>query len=340
MPDRSISQYDPERLEALEADLGPRLRQAAAEPPRPAFVTQLRLELAALAAAEPRRRLAVPRLLHHPGWTALAAMLVVGLVSSAVLVASRPQPVSADIVDQLQAEAIGTEAASDAGRCAPGPDAARTGGMVAYEMPSGPGKPPPPAAPPSGPTTMAGNPNDLSDRLAQALGISGDRVRAAMLATIQAAMPAPPPDPMAAIAAQLGVPAQQVCAAFFDGSAAGGSMAVSGQTSVGVKGGGEGNHPSVIIGVNGLMIDLDTATAEQLRGPAERLGVTPERLQAAVRAAVASLPAPPPPPSSDEIIRRFASNLGLSEDTVRAAIAKVEGTGRFYFAVPLPSFGH
>jgi predicted PhzF superfamily epimerase YddE/YHI9 len=189
--------------------------------------------------------------------------------------------------------------------------------------------------------TINGNPNDLSDRLAQALGISGDRVRAAMLATIQADMPSPPPDPMAAIAAQLGLPTEQVCAAFFDGAPTGGSVAVSEHRTIGVTRGSETTgHPSVMIGVNGTTVDLGSATADQLRGPAQRLGVTPERLQAAVRAAVAALPAPPSPPSSDEIIRRFASNLGLSEDTVRAAIAKVEGTGRFYFAVPLPSFGH
>jgi hypothetical protein len=44
--------------------------------------------------------------------------------------------------------------------------------------------------------------------------------------------------------------------------------------------------------------------------------------------------------SPDEIIRRLAQHLGMSEDKVRAAITQVEGNGSaFYFAVPLPKFG-
>jgi hypothetical protein len=65
--------------------------------------------------------------------------------------------------------------------------------------------------------------------------------------------------------------------------------------------------------------------------------VTPERLAAAIHATLSKpMPTPPAPPSEDAIIGRFAQNLGIGEDKVRAAITQVEGPNRFYFAVPLP----
>jgi transcription initiation factor TFIIIB Brf1 subunit/transcription initiation factor TFIIB len=43
---------------------------------------------------------------------------------------------------------------------------------------------------------------------------------------------------------------------------------------------------------------------------------------------------PARPPNPDELINRFAQNLGVSPDKVRAAITQVEGPNRLYFVVP------
>jgi hypothetical protein len=67
---------------------------------------------------------------------------------------------------------------------------------------------------PSGPVTTL-NPTDVSDRLAKALGVSGERLREAMIATMRTETPGSlPPDPLASIAQQLGVSRKQVCVAF------------------------------------------------------------------------------------------------------------------------------
>lgn len=76
-----------------------------------------------------------------------------------------------------------------------------------------------------------------------------------------------------------------------------------------------------------------------ISAPAQKLGVSPERLLAAVKAA-----APPPlalevPPSPDELVNRFAQNLGMSPEKVRAAIRQVEEPNRFYFVLPLRGSG-
>jgi hypothetical protein len=175
----------------------------------------------------------------------------------------------------------------------------------------------------------------LSDRLAEALGVSGDRFRQAMLQAIGADLPAgPPPDPIAGIAQQLGVSQQQVCAAFFTGQEAGQTFSVSDSTRADRDGGNV-----QIVNLGGTQIDVGHVDATQLSAPAQRLGVSPDRLAAALRAALPSLPPPSTPPSKDQIVSRLARNLDISEDRVRAAITHVEGPNQFYFVVPFPAFG-
>src|SRR5262249_60118344 len=118
---------------------------------------------------------------------------------------NRPQPVSAaDVLDQLQAEAVGAMVDAD-GPC-PGLRAPHAAGGTLVIESGGPG---------AGPVT-ASNTNNLSERLAGALGVSGDRVRQATLATVHADLASMPPEPMASIAQQLGKTPEEGCAAFFE----------------------------------------------------------------------------------------------------------------------------
>jgi len=322
-----------ERLAGLEEDLGPTLRKVWGDARmRSEFAAGLGRQLASHDSVGPRPRLTV---LRGRVWSAAAAVLVGGVVLGFALFANRPQPVSAaDVVGQLQNEAFGMSVGGTAGCLGGKPQV--TGGAVVAVSSAGTG------APAAGPVAV-GNPNDLSERLAQALGVSGDKVRQAMLATVQAELPGtPPPDPMASIATQLGMPRDQVCAAFFDQASSQSVVVTRSVTGSGeVKSSGSG--PVVKIAVPGETgaIDLTTVAAEQLSGPAQRLGISPDRLLAAVRAAIPALEAAPTPPlpNPDAIISRFAQNLGMSESKVRAAITQVEGNQGFYFAVPLPGLG-
>jgi hypothetical protein len=257
------------------------------------------------------------------------------MISIAVF-AYRPQPASAsEVLDKLQAEAISGMVSAPAPGCGAPPDrgAQSAGGVIAFQ--TGPANGPTGPSAPTGPTTLT-NPNELSDKLATVLGVSGDRVRAAMLATVRADLPASlPPDPMDAIASQLGVSREAVCAAFLDGQGA--------ITGFRVSNGGPGESGPASLHTDANMINLNAVTADQLKDQARKLGVSPDRLAAAVKAAVAPLlaqPEPPKLPSPDEIIHQFAVNLGLPEDRVRAAIQRVEGSNGFYFAVPLPALSH
>jgi hypothetical protein len=256
-------------------------------------------------------------------------VLVGGVALSAALFAARAQPVSAaDVLGQLQAEALSVTVAG-AGPCgAPaGASGLHVSGEIVLDQREAS----------AGPTTIA-SPTELSDRLAQALGVSGDRVREAMLATVRDTLPASlPPDPMTGIAKELGVSREQVCAAFIE-SHLSGVMVTSDVVSRSGAPANQAAGPVVVPPDGKNVINLSTPSAEELSGPAQRLGVSPDRLAAAFRQAAASLPTPPPPPSPDEIIRRFAQHLGMKEDKVRAAFTQVEGNGRFYFSVPLPGF--
>jgi hypothetical protein len=332
-----------ENLEQLERELGPELRSALrGHSIRPEFVRSLGQELATLPVSSRRRRLwLIPR----RAWAALAAILVVGLASSTAVFALRPQPASAEALSELQNEAVSMVASTNAvGSCGEGiaggaamrvtiaeGSPGNGSGLVVAQGSQSDG---------SGPVTVSTGgqaSSDLSDKLAQELGISGDKVRQAMVETMRSMMPTSlPPEPIQSIAQQLGVSRQQVCTAFFDGQSSVGGIGIhqsSGKDAkyLDVHGAGAPN--------GGL--DLATATPEQLAGPAQRLGVSSQRLADVVHKVVADIDAtpPPPPPNKDEIIDRFAQNLGLSADKVRAAIVQVEGTKTFYFGVPLPKLG-
>lgn len=337
MPDH----VDFDELEALEREIGPTLRSGLrGRPMRSEFANALRDELQALPASTPRAN-GRPRLWLLPGraMAGLAAVIVVGLVSSVVLLASRPQPASAaEVLSQVQAEAVTMLSTSGGPACSETPaNGAATGG-VAFAVGHGPGDGPAGATGATVTDPVKGSPTDLSDKLAQALGVSGDRVRDAMIATMRAEMPSTlPPDPFTIIAQQLGLPREQVCNAFMDGQSGVGGVGVHFQGAGAPAAQRQAKDDVRLDGADGKPeIDLNTATADQLKGPAQRLGVTPERLATAVHAAAASMPAPPPPPEEDQIISRFAQNLGLSEDKVRAAIKQVEGNSAFYFSVPVP----
>jgi hypothetical protein len=332
MPNR----VDFDELEMLEAELGPTLRATLrGDAPRPDFAEDLRRQLNALP-REPARRRARLTLVGRRVWAGLAAIVVIGVASSVALMASRPQPASAEeVMSQVQAEAVTMMTTGD-GPCgggAPGPGGA--GLAITHATGGGPGGP----GPVSIQGSTAGSPTDLSDRLAKALGVSSDKVVQAMIDTMKAQMPASlPPDPVSGMAEQLGLPREQVCSAFFDpqngiggfvvryGSGPAGAPNVNRSDELRLNGGPGGQQP----------IDLNTATPEQLAGAAKALGVTPERLAAAVKATLSKpMPTPPAPPNEDEIITRFAQNLGMSTDKVKAAITQVEGPNQFYFAVPV-----
>src|SRR4051794_34671759 len=92
-----------EELDALERELGPTLRTTLrGDPPRSGFQASLRSELESLPARKARLALVRART-----WAALAAVVVVGLISSAALFAARAQTASAEeVLSQVQAEAV------------------------------------------------------------------------------------------------------------------------------------------------------------------------------------------------------------------------------------------
>ena len=325
MPELTDVELDA-RLSELERDLGPTLRAAyRGRVIRAGFAAQVRARVFTTGSAASRPRSA-RHIVHLRGWSALAATLVGVVVVAGAVFVNRPQPVSAaDVLDQLEAEAVGAMVDAD-GPC-PGPGAPHAASGTLVIESGGPG---------AGPVT-ASNANNLSERLARALGVSGDRVRQAMLATVHADLASMPPEPMASIAQQLGKTPAEVCAAFFDPQQAADHHIVSRSTTE-ASPGHPAPHAETVLNLGGKPIDLNSASPDELSGPAQRLGVSPERLLAAVRASVPSTP-PPPPPSEDEIIKRLASNLSMSQDQVRAAIKQVEGNSPFYFVVPLPGLG-
>jgi len=334
MPNR----VDFDELEMLEAELGPTLRASlGGDEPRPGFAEDLRRQLNAMP-LEPARRRARLTLVGRRVWAGLAAIVVIGVASSVALMASRPQPASAEeVMSQVQAEAV-TVMSTGAGPCRGGAGLGDVGMAITHASGGGPvggGAPGPVSLQPA----TTGSPTDLSDRLAAALGVSGDKVRQAMIDTIKAQMPSSlPPDPLADIADQLGLPREQVCSALFDPqNGIGGFVVQYGPGPADAQNGNKSDALRMYGGPNGQQrIDLNTATPEQLAGAAKALGVTPERLAAAVKATLSKpMPTPPAPPSEDEIITRFAQNLGMSTDKVKAAITQVEGPNQFYFAVPV-----
>jgi len=179
-----------------------------------------------------------------------------------------------------------------------GPDGGQAGVRTFGPGPGGTGSLTAPG-PGSSAVGNLGNPTELSNRLGQSLGLSGDRVREAMRQTL-GTLPTPV-DPFSRIATQLGMTADQVRDAFSDASC-------PGQFTIALR-----------------------PAASDVTQQAQRLGVSADRLAAAMAAA-----APPPPPSFDDTINRLAENLGVTSDRLRAALAQVEGPNRLFLTVPAP----
>jgi hypothetical protein len=322
---QSDREYDA-RLEELERELEPALRSIWHSPtPRPGFADQLRRQLGADAATSTSISPRLAFLGRQRAWGALAALVAGGVLVSVGVLFYQPQPASAEaVLGQLQSEAANSVALSGAGGCPPPGGAVQRATTGMLVIGAGVGK--------SGPVSIS-SASDLSDKLAGALGVSGDQVRQAMLETMRSLTPAtsPPPDPMSAIARNLGVSQEQVCSAFFSDGA---------QTTI-MIGRPDGNAgfsappggPDI-----GHALNLTTATPDQLAPIAAKLGVSSDKLQAAIRSAVAETASAhlPAPPSQEQIVSTFAHNLGIDEGRVRTAINQVEGNNVFYFAVPLP----
>jgi hypothetical protein len=329
MPDLSYSELD-ERLADLERDVGPQVRAMYRMPAmRPGFATEAwsRLISAEPTAPRPRARL---RLVRRPAWAAVAAVLVGALVVGGAVFINRPRPVNAEVLDQLQAEAAVAMGGSPSS-CLPH-DPAHTTGAVALGAGPGVGTG---GSPGSGPVTVSStSAADLSERLAKALGVSGDRVRDALVATMRPHVDPLPQEPLTSVAQQLGLSRQQVCEAFLEPP---GTTKEQGTVTHVTPDDGR-PHITASLVVNGKAMDLSTVKADDVKVPAERLGVSADRLASALRAGAPSTP-PPAPPAEHEIVGGLARNLGISEDKVRAALKEVEGNGPFVFVVPLPGLG-
>ncbi len=255
----------------------------------------------------------VPRL----AWGAMAAaVVVVAIGGSAVLDAARPRSVTAaEILDRMQIEVQG-------------------GVMTSSESTGG--------------CEPIVNPTELTDRVGQILGVSGERVRQAMqLRTIRVAPPgggsgAPPP---AAGSEPVRIP-------FEAGAPAPGAAGAQGNV---MFFGGEANQvtgplPDPMgrlaqqLGVSveqvrqafadptcpdRFMIRFPgSATDPQYVQAAQKLGITAQQLVDAVRAT-----APLPPPgvdraalSPDQMMQRIASELGVTPEQFRAALEQAGGS--------------
>ncbi len=197
---------------------------------------------------------------------ACAALLVVG--GGTMLLWDRPQPASAAVLGLLQVEALG-DASVGTQNSACG--------------------------------HVAGTGTELTDRLGQQLGMSGDRVRAAIrqaLATDQQL--APQGDLLARVAQDLGVSLERTRQALADPQC-----------------------PRKVV----LTSPMDP---QRLTTAAQVLGVRPDRLQAALQVAL------PRPPAANEqaALDRLAQALGVSRDRLQAALQQVEGPNRIYLPQP------
>jgi hypothetical protein len=150
------------------------------------------------------------------------------------------------------------------------------------------------------------NPTEVTDRVGQILGVSGDRVRQAMRIQMvrgPSGAPGAPggaslPDPMGNLARELGVNREQLHQAFADPACP-----------------------------ERVMIPFPGSQSAQYQRAAQRLGVSPERLAQAVRA---TAPLGPPgleraPLSPDEMITRIASELGVTPEQFRSALQQAGG---------------
>jgi hypothetical protein len=256
-----------ERLSGLERDLGPILRgvyRGNAMPPGFAARARARVFNAGSTTSAVRPAL---RINHPRAWATLAATLVGVLVLGGAVFAYRPQPVSAaDVLDQLQAEAIG--AMAETGGPCPGPGAPHEAATLVIQAGA-------PDAGLVGITSSSGNANDLSERLARALGVSGDRVRQAMIASLKTDLAAMPPEPMTAIAQRLGKTPAEVCAAFIDGQSPIGGLVVNGSSTSRTSAGVPEPHTQAVFSLGSRTIDSNSASADELREQPSAWGSAP-----------------------------------------------------------------
>ncbi len=312
-----------------ERNIGQLLRQLAAEP-----ATDRHDPWPAIRARLPRRHpprsaglRSVPRL----AWgAAAAAVVIVAIGGAAVLDAARPKSATAaEILDRMQYEAQGSVmmASDSAADCEP---------IV--------------------------NPTELTDRVGQILGVSGDRVREAM--RIQTIQVAPPPGASGGPGAGFGI---EPIAVSIGGPAAAGAAPQAGvPVPAGVALEGRGPLPDPMarlserLGVSReqihqafadpacparIMIPFPGSSSDaQYQRAAQRLGITAQQLADAGRATAPLAPPGVPgteraPVSPDQLIQRIATELGVTPEQFRAALAQAGGSAGSRgpdFFLPLP----
>jgi hypothetical protein len=204
-----------------------------------------------------------------------------------------------------------------------GAQAPDAGGPMLFTAPVGCTPPGLPAGstPPSPQAVM-----ERFNRLAQTLGVSPDRLRAA----IQQALPAPParPDidePINRIAQGLGLNPDRVRQAFTPESGCGFAIPIDPSTVRLPPGPSpDGRAPAQLY-------------AEHTARIAQALGVSPDRLREVLRQTIQP---PPGLPAFDETLARIAQNLGLSSDRLRQALTETSPQGTavgIFLPVPPPT---
>jgi hypothetical protein len=167
-----------------------------------------------------------------------------------------------------------------------------------------------------------------TDRLAQSLGVSGDRLRQALEASVPRP-PAPPSiDDLAnRIAQGLNVSADRVKQAFTPESGCG--FVIPLDDALLPPAGGAPRGPD-----GNPLPRSGQGSGERLNRIAQQLGVSPDRLRTVLRQV---MPTPPvDPPRIDDVINRLAQNLGVSPDRVRATFAQSGPNGAQGFGIPVP----
>jgi hypothetical protein len=169
---------------------------------------------------------------------------------------------------------------------------------------------------------------ESTDRLAQSLGVSGDRLRQAL----EQSVPRPPAplsiDDLAnRIAQGLNVSADRVKQAFTPESGCGFVIPLDDALlpPAGVTLRGPDGNPLPPPG---------QGATERLNRIAQQLGVSPDRLRGVLRQVMPTPPADPP--RIDDVINRLAQNLGVSPDRVRAAFTQTGPNGMQGFGIPVP----
>ncbi len=258
------------------------------------------------------RRSAGRRVLPRLAWgAAAAAVLVVALAGAAILDPTRPRPATAaEILDRMQYEAQG-------------------GAMVGSQG--------------SGGCEPIVNPTELTDRVGQILGVSGERVRQAMrVQMFRVAPPAGAPAP--------GPGNEAIYVPLPSGAPAGAGPQADATVPVGDAIYVNGPLPDPMarlaerLGVSREQLQqafADPACPERVMIPfpgsinspqyqraAQRLGITAQQLVDAVRA---TAPLPPPgvegaPASPEQMIQRIASELGVTPEQFRAALEQAGGS--------------